>query len=310
VLLYADSRSALEAIGATAADHDPAAPVLPGALDAVWRRLGGAPAVAGLVPPTSAVHGDTPVLVVERSPRSQFVDLHEALREGEDLPEDLVTIALEGEGFRGQRGRSWQALRGNLHLCRLARLDLPAADIGGALVALPAVAAAEAIERATLGAVRVDIKWVNDLLLGGRKVGGVLSATSVQGEQTRHVLLGIGVNVTRVPDVPREPGTPPAGAIVEAYGGAALAPLVWALYAALDAAVARLRAGDGASLVAAYRERSVVIGRRVALWPVEAQPHPAPIVRGRVRALRDDLALEIEGHAAPVWSGRLVLEDG
>jgi biotin-(acetyl-CoA carboxylase) ligase len=310
VLLYADHRSALESIGATAAGRTLAPPALPDALVAAWRRLGGVSAVAGVAPPASPAHGDTPVLVVERAPRSQFVELQEALRDGEHLPDDLVTIALEGEGFRGQRGRSWQALRGNLHLCRLARLDLPAAESGGALVALPAVATAEAIERATLGAVRIDIKWVNDLLLGGRKVGGVLSATSLQGEQTRHVLLGIGVNVTRVPDVPREPGTPPAGAIAETYGDAALAPLTWALHAALDVAVARLRAGEGATLVAAYRDRSIVVGRRVSLWPAEAARHPAPIARGRVSALRDDLALEIEGHAAPVWSGRLVLEDG
>jgi BirA family biotin operon repressor/biotin-[acetyl-CoA-carboxylase] ligase len=64
---------------------------------------------------------------------------------------------------------------------------------------LAALAVAEALIQEGLSA---RIKWPNDVLVGGRKVAGVLVEGALQGEQYLYVVLGIGINVGResVPD--------------------------------------------------------------------------------------------------------------
>ncbi len=52
--------------------------------------------------------------------------------------------------------------------------------------------------RAAIGAVTglaVDIRWPNDLLLNGRKCGGILVETAVEGEILRYAVIGVGINV-------------------------------------------------------------------------------------------------------------------
>jgi biotin-(acetyl-CoA carboxylase) ligase len=154
---------------------------------------------------------------------------------------------------------------------------------------------------------------VNDLILADHKVGGVISATHVQGDLVAHLLLGIGVNVAASPAVPRDPRVPAAGSLAALAGADApgLRELAFALLRELDRAIDDLVAGRGADLVAAYQERSVVVGREVAIWPVaEDAPAGEPLLRGRVLAVRDDLGLELEGHAEAVYVGRLTLQDG
>ena len=257
---------------------------------------------------TAAPH---PVIVIEHAPGSQFAALQAALRAGTQLPDDLTCVALAGDGFRGQRGRSWAAVRGNLHVCRLARVDAQADAVQAALTALPAVACAVAIERASDGAVTPGIKWVNDVLLYGHKVGGVISATQVASGRVTYALFGIGVNVRTTPVVERDPRVPPAGSLLELVGAAAptLRALTVALLAELDRTIASLRAGAGSAVVAEYRARSLTVGRRVAIWPVgEVAPPSAPERTGTVLAIRDDLGLEL-GDGSVVHAGRLTFLD-
>lgn len=314
MLLLADTPTAAAGLIAPAALRRLADGGVPAHLDDVWRRLsGGRKAWSGdLFVPHDAHAPDRSLLVVEHASGSQFTALQAALRDGTRLPQDLACVALAGSGFRGQRGRAWEALRGNLHLVLLARLDLPAASVQSALTALPAVATARAIEGATQGRVRPGLKWVNDLLLAEQKIGGVLSATQLLGDRVTYALVGIGVNVAHSPDVPRHPSLPPAGSLAGLAGAVApsLTELTLALLVELDVAVAQLRSG-GAELVDAYRRRSLVVGRRVAIWPVnDGAVTGEPLATGRVLALRPDLGLELEGYDEPVHAGRLTLLGG
>jgi biotin-(acetyl-CoA carboxylase) ligase len=250
------------------------------------------------------------LLVIDHAARSQFEALRGALRTATDLPERVATLALSGSGFRGQRDRAWQALRGNLHLCLLARLDGPAASLQAALTALPAVATAAAVERVSGGRVRPGLKWVNDLLVDGRKVGGVLTATQVQGGHVTHVLFGIGVNLARVPDLPRDGRTPAAGCLGDTDPALreALPELGRAILTELGAGLASLAADGAAAIIAAYRRRAVFVEREVAIWPVDGGA-TRPLATGRVTELLDDLGLRLAGHARPLTSGRMTLLD-
>jgi BirA family biotin operon repressor/biotin-[acetyl-CoA-carboxylase] ligase len=242
--------------------------------------------------------------------------MNEVLAAGGTLPDGLACLALTGSRFQGQRGRAWTALRGNLHLSVHFSLDLDAADHQAGLTVLPAVATARAIEVASDGRVRPGAKWVNDLTLAGRKVAGVLTATQLHGGRLRHAVLGIGVNVARAPELPPTPRVTRPGSLADAdaafAGDDAWARLLPLLLTELERGRALLAAGEGGALLDAYRARATFLGRAVTIWPVDEGVESGdvrPLAYGVVHALRDDLALELEGVDAPVRHGRMTLDD-
>ncbi len=253
------------------------------------------------------------IVVIDEAAGSQFAAVQDALKGGTELPDGLTCLALAGTGFRGQRDRSWTALRGNLHATVHYRVQASADRLGAGLTMLPAVAAAQAIERVSSGRLRPTIKWVNDVLIDGRKVGGVLTGTQVQGAQVTAVVFGIGLNVAGSPEVVVTGSDRPAGALAdfEPSWSGDLSGVFAAVLSALDEGMARLTREGPARLYDAYRARAAFIGRRVRVWPVETGGgggrRGEPVAAGRVRELRSDLSLVIEGASEPVSSGRMEL---
>lgn len=109
------------------------------------------------------------------------------------------TAVLAGEQLqgRGSRGRMWHSPPGGLWLSVLFR---PPAAEGIEVISLRVgLAVAEAIE-AQLSR-PLQLKWPNDLMLEGRKVGGVLCEARWQGEALGWVGVGLGMNVrNRIPE--------------------------------------------------------------------------------------------------------------
>ena len=271
---------------------------------------GGSPAVATDVPGIP-----WPVtFAVTRAPGSQF-DLLAGIADAPGaLPERLLAVAGEGDGFHGQRGRPWVALAGNLHLVAFARVDLPAATAVGPLAALPAVSVTEAIDSLPGLAGRAGIKWVNDVLLEGRKAAGVLARTWTRGDRVTGLLLGIGLDVEATPSVDDDPLARGVTSLADAASPGpppSLAAAFRAVARSLAAGLDLLASGGGPELVARYRERSVILGREVLvtpdpLLPGEAADEP---IRGRVEEIGDQLELRLAGRARPVLRGRLRLLD-
>jgi len=267
-------------------------------------------------PATAAPWRDEPelgswLLVQERARASQFVAMQQLLAAGEQLPDRLVAVALAGDRFVGQRGRSWTALPGNLHVSAHYRIDRPAAALQVPLALWPAVAAARAIERMSVGNVCPGTKWINDLLVAGRKIAGVLVHTSVRGGEVGGVLLGIGVNVAQAPALPAGARQVPAGALAR-LAPVFAAPDAWAdllrhLLVELEATRAILLGETPQQLFAAYRDRASFLGRTVRIWPVEGDDAP-PIAHGQVLELLPDLSLVLAGVPAPIRHGRMTLE--
>jgi BirA family biotin operon repressor/biotin-[acetyl-CoA-carboxylase] ligase len=103
-----------------------------------------------------------------------------------------IVVAAEQTAGRGSRGRSWHSPRGGLWLSLLLR---PAAAGSELLGIRTGLAVAEALETLRPG-LRVELKWPNDLLLGDRKLGGVLCEARWVGGVPAWVAIGIGINVT------------------------------------------------------------------------------------------------------------------
>ncbi len=94
---------------------------------------------------------------------------------------------------RGRRGRSFDSAQGGLYMSVLLRPQNWRGDVG-LITSCAAVAVARAIER--ICAVDVQIKWVNDLLVNGKKVCGILTEAGLDMEtgELTYAVLGIGIN--------------------------------------------------------------------------------------------------------------------
>lgn len=255
--------------------------------------------------PAAAAYPERRAVLIDHAVASQFDAAMTALGRGIALPDGLICIALEGAKHRGQRNRPWTALRGNLHLSAHYNVRANGPRVETALTTLPAVAAARAIRDVTHGRALPGIKWINDILLNGKKVSGVLTGTHVQGGDVECAVFGIGVNAGRAPPIEPTPFVPAAGSL-ERYG-LSLSLVFEAVVGELDAGMDLLRTDGSARLLARYREMADFIGRSVCIWPEDCDDWrtATPLLQGQVRALHSDLSLDIDGHEEPVRKGRM-----
>lgn len=116
-------------------------------------------------------------------------------RGAEGAPHGLAALAEEQTEGRGRRGRRFESPRGaGLYLSVLLRPDC-APEEAVTLTAWVGVAVCDAVEAAC--GVRPRIKWTNDIILNGKKLCGILTEMSVEGEtgMVDYVVAGMGTNV-------------------------------------------------------------------------------------------------------------------
>jgi BirA family biotin operon repressor/biotin-[acetyl-CoA-carboxylase] ligase len=114
-----------------------------------------------------------------------------ARREAENgAPHGMIVIADEQTRGQGRRGRHWVSPPGNVYVTIILR---PAAWNVRTLAMVAPLAACEAID--AVANVRSSIKWPNDVLIGGRKVGGVLIDVHLGRDGVDYALVGVGINV-------------------------------------------------------------------------------------------------------------------
>ncbi len=251
------------------------------------------------------------VLLIDRAAASQFSTVNGALQKGEALPDSLVCLALTGTGFRGQHGRSWMAVRGNLHLTARYGVRMPAVVGETGLMLLAAVATARTVEAVSEGWVTPTIKWINDILVSGYKVAGVLTETQIEGTEIVGVVFGVGMNVQRPPELAPSPVVPQPAALADFQpkNPPPLRDVFHTLVEELDAGLRRLLDEGPDPLFREFRSLAGFIGRRVRIWPDhggEALVGPC-LAEGRVLDLLPDLSLVIEGQSRPLRRGRMEL---
>lgn len=119
----------------------------------------------------------------------------------------LWVTAVRQTGGRGRRGRPWVSEPGNLYASLLLIDPAPMERISSLPLAI-AVAVHQAVRMVLPPAAEpLEVKWPNDILIGRKKTCGIL----VEGEQLpdgRYALvIGIGINVSVMPDNPMYPVT-------------------------------------------------------------------------------------------------------
>jgi BirA family transcriptional regulator, biotin operon repressor / biotin---[acetyl-CoA-carboxylase] ligase len=127
-------------------------------------------------------------------------------------PHGTVVVAEAQDGGRGRLGRAWFSPPGaGLYVSvviqpeelvapegRRAGVEHPGGAFNPSWITLTAAVAIHDAIRAATG-VQAHIKWPNDLVVGGRKVCGILAETASSGGTLQHVTLGFGINVHAAP---------------------------------------------------------------------------------------------------------------
>jgi biotin-[acetyl-CoA-carboxylase] ligase BirA-like protein len=278
-----------------------------GLLDAVFG------AGAQLYSAPSAVGGWRDILARDIAPFSQYDALVRHIRGGGRVPDMLACVAGAGTGFHGFRGRAWNALPGNIHLTVHFAPDRSLAGFDTVFTAFAAVAVTDAINALPGFEDRARIKWVNDVLLEGRKVAGVLAWTQTRGSIVSDVVLGIGLNVEATPAVERSPFVPAAASLTELAPAGIdlrLPRVLHTLLVTLHDNYRRVLDDGTAFILERYRERSAVLGEVVTIHAEEEGTDGQSarvLASGRVEAIGDGLELHVSGHPVPVTRGRLRL---
>lgn len=110
---------------------------------------------------------------------------------------------------RGRRGHKWDSTVGNLLLSIVVRPKVNAAKYSG-LAAVCGLAVLKTLEKQGL-ATEIGLKWPNDLVARGRKLGGILVEAARDNEGKPFAVCGIGVNVNYTPQEVPDGGLPAIG---------------------------------------------------------------------------------------------------
>jgi BirA family biotin operon repressor/biotin-[acetyl-CoA-carboxylase] ligase len=200
------------------------------------------------------------------------------------VPEGVVVFAEAQTKGRGRLGRKWLSpSRKGLWFSVLLRPGLRPQD-ATQLTVVSATALRRAIEAHT--GLKPEIKWPNDILLGGRKTAGILTELNAELDQIKYVILGIGVDVNQTPgDFPADLRKLATSLRAESGNLIPRAELAVGILRELDHDYARLRDGRFTEVVDEWEEHCATLGREVVIRTGQRQ------IRGRAESLGEDGAL-------------------
>jgi BirA family transcriptional regulator, biotin operon repressor / biotin---[acetyl-CoA-carboxylase] ligase len=218
--------------------------------------------------------------------------------------EGVVVFAESQTRGRGRLGRKWiSPARRGLWFSILLRPNLRPQE-----TTQLTVASATALRRAVFSQTRlpVEIKWPNDILIGGKKTAGILTEMSAELDRVRHVILGIGIDVNQeAHEFPPELRKTATSLKIENGESLSRAALATAVLRELDLEYSRICAGRFSDIAAEWMEHCATIGKDVAVQIGDRK------IRGRAESLDDDGALILRtehGRLQRITGGDVTIE--
>lgn len=216
--------------------------------------------------------------------------------------EGTVVIADKQTAGRGRRGRRFYSPDGvGLYMSILLRPAL-SPEKSLYLSSAAAVAAAETAE--ALSGRRAEIKWVNDVYAGGRKICGILTEGRIEGSALCYAIVGIGVNL-----LPPDGGFPEelretAAALFQSGDARELRAMTAA--GILERFMSYYSVLEQRPFLAQYRSRSMLTGRSVNIFKsLDAAPEKAFAL-----GIGDDFSLLVsypDGRQEAISSGEVTV---
>lgn len=255
------------------------------------------------------------VLHLNDAPKSNLDMLTDMLRRNVALPNGLVCLADKGQGFLGRHDRTWECMRGNLHVVVYYQPNLTLENTGPAFSILGAIACLDALLDMDLKEVTPSIKWINDIFVGDHKVAGMLTRQTYKDPFITDLLLGVGVNINNNPDLPKNPFIPSCSNLKSLYPRTpwSCGEFLLLFLNKLTLWMHRLVRHGFDPLFEFYREHSSVLGQEVRIYEdgygfeknAKARKR---IASGRVKAISKDLSLILSTSPKPISNGRLCFE--
>ena len=211
--------------------------------------------------------------------------------------QDMVLLAEEQSAGRGRRGRSFYSPEGTgIYLSLLLHPDATPEE-GTMLTTLTAAAAAKAIEK--IAGEPVQIKWVNDIWMRGKKIAGILTEGSASLEEGKleYVIVGIGINLYEpCGGFPNELKDVAGSVFTSAFPKENLRNRLAVEF--LVDFMKYYQAFPARDYLEEYRKRCFVIGKKVRILMPEGAPGRAESGPGREYAkalgIDDDCYLEVQ----------------
>src|ERR1039457_4652760 len=180
------------------------------------------------------------------------------------VKEGAVVFAESQTKGRGRLGRKWiSPERKGLWFSILLRPDLRPQETTQLTVA-SATALRRAIQSET--GLKPEIKWPNDILVGGKKVSGILTELSAELDRVKHVILGIGVDVNQgASEFPAELRKTATSLRIEAGKAISRPELATAILREMDCDYARVCGNSFADVADEWEAHCTTIGRAVTI---------------------------------------------
>jgi BirA family transcriptional regulator, biotin operon repressor / biotin---[acetyl-CoA-carboxylase] ligase len=210
-------------------------------------------------------------------------------------PTGLVAVADHQRAGRGRLGRSWDAAPGSSLLVSVLLRPALTPDALGVVTMAAGCALAAAVHE--VAGFEPGLKWPNDLVVGDRKLAGLLAEADVVSGDVRAVVIGAGCNLT-ANAFPPELAAAATSCELESGGVVDRDALLGAF---LDELAARV--DDLAPVPEEYRKRSVTLGRRVR---VDCGDRSVEGVAGRVDDTGVLIVRDDEGGEVSVKVGDVV----
>lgn len=222
----------------------------------------------------------------------------------DSAPEGTVVIAETQSAGRGRLGRQWHSPPGvNLYLTVILRPSLRLTQMPR-LSLVAGVAAAEALETVAPGL--VQLKWPNDVWLGGRKAGGIIAeAVSDSRGEVSCVLLGIGFNLNLgAGEIPRELKDRATSVLIATGRACDRTVVAAALFSRLDKRYRESESRGFEAIRLLFEAYSALTGRRIVVS--DGQARLSGVVKGIDAA--GALLLETGGGIRRIVGGDVTLE--
>jgi len=252
-------------------------------------------------------------LLIRRHARVSHFDLLSAAgSSAPDFQQGIVCLAGSGDKFHGFHQRKWLSLQGNIHLSISLSPGQKIEKPSAACLILAANAVVQTIDGLGQLSGLAGIHWINDIVIGGLKTGGVLCRTQMRGDITERIILGIGLNVNRSPQISADPCIRGATCINQHVSGCPpyqLSEIFWVLLSNLESNYRQLLDQGYRQLLDYYIGHSVLPGKKVAVFSDSQQGHHKKIGEGKVAGINEDLELLVGGFKEPLRKGRVRLID-
>jgi BirA family transcriptional regulator, biotin operon repressor / biotin---[acetyl-CoA-carboxylase] ligase len=220
------------------------------------------------------------------------------------VKEGVAVFAESQTKGRGRLGRKWVSpARKGLWFSILLRPDLRPQETTQLTVA-SAIALLRAIHDET--GLSPEIKWPNDILIGGKKVAGILTELNAELDKVRYIILGVGINVNLdANEFPAELKKTATSLKIETGETISRAELAAAILRELDEDYSRICSGKFEDVADEWEENCATMGKNVVVQIGERKIH------GRAESLDDDGALLLRtehGHLERISGGDVTLE--